>query len=60
MALAKFVTVYKIALLIQKRLNGGKERDLDTFVAGGIGGYTVFGDRTPVSLGRGLVVGRAK
>lgn len=49
MSLAKFATIYKVMLIIQKRLNGGKERDLDTFIAGGIGGYTVFGDRTPVS-----------
>lgn len=54
MNLAKFATVYKVMLIIQKRLNGGKERDLDTFIAGGIGGYTVFGDRTPVSLWSGL------
>ncbi|BEI91883.1 uncharacterized protein CcaverHIS019_0407030 [Cutaneotrichosporon cavernicola] len=49
MSLAKFAVVYKIMLLVQKRLNGGMERDLDTFVAGGIGGYTVFGDRTPIN-----------
>ncbi|GMK53914.1 hypothetical protein CspeluHIS016_0105000 [Cutaneotrichosporon spelunceum] len=49
MSLAKFAIVYKFMLLVQKKLNGGKERDLDTFVAGGIGGYTVFGDRTPIN-----------
>lgn len=49
LALGKFVTIYKIMMLIQKRLNGGKERDLDTLIAGGIGGWWVFSDRTPVS-----------
>lgn len=48
--LCKFVTIYKLLLILQKKLNGGKERDLDTFVAGGLGGWWVFGERTPVSL----------
>ncbi|WWC61911.1 uncharacterized protein I303_104497 [Kwoniella dejecticola CBS 10117] len=47
--LCKFVTIYKLMLLLQKRLNGGKERDLDTFVAGGLGGWYVFGERTPIN-----------
>lgn len=47
--LCKFVTIYKLLLILQKKLNGGKERDLDTFVAGGLGGWWVFGERTPVS-----------
>jgi peroxisomal membrane protein 4 len=46
--LAKFVTIYKVMLLLQRRVNGGKERDLDSLVAGGLGGWWVFGDRTPV------------
>ncbi|EKD00646.1 peroxisomal protein [Trichosporon asahii var. asahii CBS 8904] len=49
LALGKFVTIYKIMMLIQKRLNGGKERDLDTLIAGGIGGWWVFSDRTPIN-----------
>lgn len=49
LALGKFVTIYKLMMLIQKRLNGGKERDLDTLIAGGIGGWWVFSERTPVS-----------
>lgn len=49
MSLAKFATIYKVMLLLQKKLNGGIERDLDTFIAGGIGGWWVFGERTPVS-----------
>ncbi|EGN94549.1 hypothetical protein SERLA73DRAFT_188508 [Serpula lacrymans var. lacrymans S7.3] len=47
--LAKFVSLYKIFLLIQKRINGGKERSADTFIAGLLGGYFVFGDRTAVN-----------
>lgn len=47
--LAKFVSLYKALLLIQKRLNGGAQRSADTFIAGLIGGYAVFGDRNPVN-----------
>ncbi|RSH86488.1 uncharacterized protein EHS24_004745 [Apiotrichum porosum] len=49
MSLAKFATIYKVMLLLQKKLNGGIERDLDTFIAGGIGGWWVFGERTPIN-----------
>jgi hypothetical protein len=48
--LAKFVTIYKVFLLLQKKLNGGKERDLDSLIAGGLGGWWVFGERTAVCL----------
>ena len=47
--LAKFVTIYKVLLLVQKRINGGKERDMDSLIAGGLGGWWCFGQRTPVS-----------
>jgi hypothetical protein len=47
--LAKFVTLYKVFLLVQKKMNGGKERDLDSLIAGGLGGWWVFGERTAVS-----------
>ena len=30
-------------------MNGGKERSFDTFIAGLIGGYVVFGERTAVN-----------
>jgi peroxisomal membrane protein 4 len=46
--LAKFVTIYKLFLLLQKKMNGGKERDLDSLIAGGLGGWWVFGERTAV------------
>ena len=36
-------------LLIQRKANGGKERSADTFIAGLIGGYLVFGERTAVN-----------
>ncbi|KAF5368509.1 hypothetical protein D9758_002344 [Tetrapyrgos nigripes] len=47
--LAKFVSLYKTVLLLQKKLNGGKQRSLDTFIAGLLGGYVVFGERTAVN-----------
>jgi hypothetical protein len=43
------VTIYKTLVLVQKRANGGKERSLDTFLAGVIGGYVVFGERTAIN-----------
>jgi len=47
--LAKFVSLYKIFLLVQKKANGGKERSSDTFFAGLLGGYIIFGERTAVN-----------
>ena len=47
--LATFVFLYKSILLLQKKFNGGKVRKADTFIAGLIGGYTVFGDRNQVN-----------
>ncbi|KAI0757248.1 peroxisomal membrane protein 4 [Daedaleopsis nitida] len=47
--LAQFVSLYKTLLLAQKRINGGKERRFDTFIAGLIGGYVVFGERNAVN-----------
>jgi peroxisomal membrane protein 4 len=35
--------------LLQKKINGGKERNVDTFIAGLIGGYIVFGERNAVN-----------
>lgn len=45
----KFVTVYKVIMLLQKRLKKNKEHDLDSFIAASVAGYFVFGDRTPVN-----------
>ncbi|KAJ3482059.1 hypothetical protein NLI96_g7228 [Meripilus lineatus] len=47
--LAKFVSIYKTLLLIQKKANSGKERSIDTFIAGLISGYVVFGDRNAIN-----------
>jgi peroxisomal membrane protein 4 len=47
--LAKFVTVYKSLLLVQRKLNGGKARPHDTFFAGLLGGYLVFGERNAIN-----------
>ncbi|THH32343.1 hypothetical protein EUX98_g1847 [Antrodiella citrinella] len=47
--LAKFVTLYKTLMLLQKKANGGKERSIDTFAAGLIGGYVVFGERSAIN-----------
>ena len=49
MNLASFVTLYKTMLLIQRKLNNGKERSADTFLAGLVGGYIVFGDRNAIN-----------
>ncbi|KAH9921981.1 peroxisomal membrane protein 4 [Epithele typhae] len=47
--LAKFVSLYKTLLVLQKKVNGGKQRSSDTFIAGLIGGYVVFGERNAVN-----------
>lgn len=47
--LAKFVTIYKTLLLLQRKANGGKARSADTFIAGLLGGYVVFGSRTAIN-----------
>ncbi|TRM60104.1 Tim17/Tim22/Tim23/Pmp24 family-domain-containing protein [Schizophyllum amplum] len=47
--LAKFVSIYKAMLLLQRKLNGNKQRDTDTFIAGLVGGWYVFGNRTAVN-----------
>ena len=48
-SLMKYVALYKTLLLVQKRANGGKERSFDTFFAGLVGGYIVFGDRNAIN-----------
>ncbi|KAI6133261.1 Tim17/Tim22/Tim23/Pmp24 family-domain-containing protein [Pisolithus croceorrhizus] len=48
-SLAKFVSLYKTILLLQRKVNGGKERECDTFIAGLIGGYVAFGNRSAVN-----------
>jgi peroxisomal membrane protein 4 len=63
----KFVLLYKTLMLAQSRLlHGGKEANSDSFVAGLVGGYVVFGKDTNVNqqivlylLSR-IIVGLAK
>lgn len=47
--LMKYVALYKTLLLVQKKANGGKERRFDTFFAGLVGGYVVFGERNAIN-----------
>jgi hypothetical protein len=47
--LARFVATYKTLLLIQRKVNGGKARPHDTFFAGLLGGYLVFGERNAIN-----------
>ncbi len=47
--LAKFVAIYKSLLLLQRKLNGGKGRPHDSFFAGLLGGYLVFGERNAIN-----------
>ena len=46
--LAKYATVYKLTMLILKHMGSdpGKEGPFDTFFAGLLGGYLVFGRRS--------------
>ena len=49
LGLAKFVSLYKILLVLQRRMHGGKHQSSDTFFAGLVGGYLVFGNRTAIN-----------
>src|SRR5260370_7211272 len=46
--LAKYATVYKLMMLALKHIGNdpGKEGPFDTFIAGLVGGYLVFGRRS--------------
>jgi hypothetical protein len=46
--LALFVPMYKALLLIQKRANG-REQKIDSFIAGLISGWIVFGADNPIN-----------
>ncbi len=57
--LATFATIYKTIMLLQRHMNpanGGKEGRYDTFVAGLIGGYTVFGRGIQSSVNQQIVI----
>ncbi|CAO1637389.1 unnamed protein product [Parajaminaea phylloscopi] len=47
--LMKFASLYKFVMIVLRRTNGGKERTLDSFIAGIMGGWVIFGERTTVN-----------
>ena len=47
--LGTFAATYKLLLYLQTKLHNNKEQSHDSFIAGLIGGYIVFGDGSPVS-----------
>ncbi|SHO78032.1 Uncharacterized protein MSYG_2374 [Malassezia sympodialis ATCC 42132] len=48
--LAKYVAIYKTSLMILRDLfHEGKQHSVDPFIAGMLGGWYMFGDRTPVN-----------
>jgi len=47
--LAVFVTIYKSLLVLQKWIRG-KESSSDSFIAGFIGGYYVFGENNNINM----------
>ncbi|EIE86307.1 hypothetical protein RO3G_11018 [Rhizopus delemar RA 99-880] len=44
-----FATIYKTLMIVQKKMNGGKEANLHPFIAGIIGGYYVFGENNGIN-----------
>ena len=47
--LATYVTIYKTALFLLRSLNDGKQKPLDSFLAGLLGGYVVFGENNNIN-----------
>ncbi|KAJ2624131.1 hypothetical protein GGI26_001706 [Coemansia sp. RSA 1358] len=48
--LAFFVTIYKSLMLLQRQITSdGKNTDIHTFIAGCVGGWFVFGEKTSVN-----------
>jgi peroxisomal membrane protein 4 len=47
--LAFFVTIYKSLLLLQRKVRGDVEHSADSFIAGLIGGYMIFGTDNAVN-----------
>lgn len=47
--LGMFATIYKSLMIVQKKMNGGKEANLHPFIAGIIGGYYVFGENNGIN-----------
>ncbi|KAE8210926.1 hypothetical protein CF319_g5645 [Tilletia indica] len=48
-ALAKFASLYKLLLIIISRAHGGKERPLDSALAGLVGGWVTFRNRSSIN-----------
>ncbi|ORY81882.1 peroxisomal membrane protein 4 [Protomyces lactucae-debilis] len=46
--LAVYVTIYKTTMYVLRQLNG-KERSMDSFLAGLLGGYVVFGENNNIN-----------
>lgn len=44
-----FATIYKTLMIVQRRLNGGKEASIHPFIAGVVGGYYVFGENNSIN-----------
>ncbi|KAG1169554.1 hypothetical protein G6F70_008218 [Rhizopus microsporus] len=44
-----FATIYKTLMIVQRKMNDGKEASLHPFIAGVIGGYYVFGDNNSIN-----------
>jgi peroxisomal membrane protein 4 len=47
--LMKFASLYKFATILMRRSNGGKEKSGDSFLAGCLAGWYVFGERNAVN-----------
>lgn len=54
--LAMFVTLYKTSMYALSRANAGKERSGDSFIAGLLGGYVVFGRGNQTSVNQQIVI----
>lgn len=47
--LGMYVALYHFFILVQRKMNLGKEDNLDPLIAGMLGGWIMFGDLTPVN-----------
>jgi hypothetical protein len=54
--LAYFALIYKSTMLVLSRINDGKVNSLDPFLAGLLGGYTVFGRAIHSSVAQQIVI----
>lgn len=54
--LGMFVTLYKTTMYLLRTANKGKERGADSFLAGLLGGYVVFGRGVQSSVNQQIVV----